>query len=212
MRDVPSAELVVEMAPQPEAWRSAPSPLDDERAPAAPSPARGDAGRDVADEGGLRRAFLAHGSELLGFARRSLQGSDLAEDAVQETFARAWRSRRRFDPSLGTLRTWLFAIERRVILDLYDRQSRHDAVPLDDEVDEVGEDRIDAVLLSWQIEAVLEKLAVEHRLVLIELYFNARSGREVSELFGIPEGTVRSRAYYALRSLRTLLEEAGWDR
>jgi RNA polymerase sigma-70 factor (ECF subfamily) len=49
-------------------------------------------------------------------------------------------------------------------------------------------------------------------MVLTELYFNARSGREVSELFGIPEGTVRSRAYYALRSMRALLEEAGWDR
>jgi RNA polymerase sigma-70 factor (ECF subfamily) len=169
-------------------------------------------GRDVADESGLRAAFLTHGSELLGFARRSLQSTELAEDAVQETFTRAWRSRRRFDPSLGSLRTWLFAIERRVILDLYDRQARHAAIPLEDDADLAVEDRIDAALLGWQIEAVLDKLAVEHRMVLTELYFNARSGREVSELFGIPEGTVRSRAYYALRSMRALLEEAGWDR
>ena len=49
---------------------------------------------EAADEAGLRQAFLAHGGELLGFARRSLYSSNNAEDAVQETFARAWRSRR----------------------------------------------------------------------------------------------------------------------
>jgi RNA polymerase sigma-70 factor (ECF subfamily) len=48
-------------------------------------------------------------------------------------------------------------------------------------------------------------------MVITELYFNGRTGRQVSELFGIPEGTVRSRAFYALRLLRVFLEEAGWD-
>jgi len=48
--------------------------------------------------------------------------------------------------------------------------------------------------------------------VITELYFNGRTGREVAELFALPEGTVRSRAFYALRMLRLLLEEAGWNR
>jgi RNA polymerase sigma-70 factor, ECF subfamily len=165
----------------------------------------------VADEAGLRAAFLAHGSELLGFARRALRGSPSAEDVVQETFARAWRSRHRFDPTLGSLRTWLFAIERRAILDMLERQSRHETVPLADPDAVEVEDRVDAALLSWQLSTVLEHLDADHRLVIAELYFSGRTSREVSTLFGIPEGTVRSRAFYALRTLRGLLEDLGWN-
>jgi RNA polymerase sigma-70 factor, ECF subfamily len=165
----------------------------------------------IADEAGLRAAFLAHGGELLGFARRSLRGSANADDVVQETFARAWRSRHRFDPTLGTLRTWLFAIERRAIIDVLGRETRHEAEPLDDVDGAVIEDRVDAALLSWQLSTVLERLDHQHRLVISELYFNGRTSREVSTLFGIPEGTVRSRAFYALRILRGLLEDVGWN-
>ncbi|HEV3212700.1 MAG TPA: sigma-70 family RNA polymerase sigma factor [Acidimicrobiales bacterium] len=168
-------------------------------------------GDPVADEAGLRAAFLAYGSELLGFARRSLRGSSSAEDVVQETFARAWRSRHRYDPDLGSLRTWLFAIERRALLDVVKRQSRQQTEPLSEADGATVEDRVDAALLSWQLATVLERLDDDHRLVITELYFNGRTSREVSSLFGIPEGTVRSRAYYALRTLRAHLEDVGWN-
>jgi RNA polymerase sigma-70 factor (ECF subfamily) len=169
-------------------------------------------GADQADEAGLRAAFLAHGRELLGFARRSLNDATHAEDVVQETFARAWRSRARFEPSLGTMRTWLFAIERRVLLDVYSRRSRDAADRLDEEDVVLEDDRVDEALLSLQITSALGALDAEHRLVITELYFNGRTGPEVAALFGIPEGTVRSRAYYALRSLRSHMDENGWDR
>jgi RNA polymerase sigma-70 factor (ECF subfamily) len=168
-------------------------------------------GSEVCDEAGLRDAFLAHGGELLGFARRSLYASGSAEDAVQETFARAWRSRSRFDPTLGSLRTWLFTIERRVIIDIGVRQMKVRTVPIDQSEEPVAEDRLETAMLGWQMESALARLDPEHRMVITELYFNGRTGREVAELFALPEGTVRSRAFYALRMLRILLEEAGWD-
>jgi RNA polymerase sigma-70 factor (ECF subfamily) len=167
---------------------------------------------DTASEEGLRAAFLAHGRELVGFARRTLNDPSHAEDVVQETFARAWRSRARFDPSLGTMRTWLFAIERRVLLDVQSRRNRDAAERLDDEDMVLENDRVDEALLSLQITSALSALDAEHRLVITELYFNGRSGPEVAALFGIPEGTVRSRAYYALRSLRSHMDDNGWAR
>ena len=166
---------------------------------------------EAADEAGLREAFLAHGGELFGFARRSLNSKEYAEDAVQETFSRAWRSRSRFDPSLGSLRTWLFAIERRVILDLSAKRLKDSTFPLDTSQEPLGEDHVERAMMGWQMESALARLDPEHRMVVTELYFNGRSGREVAELFGLPEGTVRSRAFYALRMLRILLEESGWD-
>jgi RNA polymerase sigma-70 factor, ECF subfamily len=166
---------------------------------------------ESADEHGLRDAYLAHAGELLGFARRALAAPGTAEDAVQETFARAWRSRDRFDASIGSMRAWLFAIERRVIIDALASQTRQRADSLEDEDLSSGEEWIDGILRGWQVDAALTRLPEEHRSVIVEMYFRGRSGREVAELFGIPEGTVRSRAFYALRLLRVFMEEAGWN-
>src|SRR5436853_7598926 len=66
----------------------------------------------------VREAYAAHSGELYGFAVRSLGDAGLAEEAVQETFVRAWRAGDRFDPKIGSLRTWLFAILRNVVIDL----------------------------------------------------------------------------------------------
>lgn len=160
----------------------------------------------------LREAFLEMGGEMLGFARRRLFADSLAEDAVQETFARAWRSRRQFDPALGSLRTWLFTIERRTVIDLMERQTRTATSVIDEAADVPSADGLEDAIVSWQVGDALDRLHDDHRRVIEELYFNGRSGPEVSALLDIPEGTVRSRAFYALRSLRVLLNEEGWER
>lgn len=164
----------------------------------------------VITEDVLSDAFVSMGGEMLGFARQSLFAKELGDDAVQETFARAWRSRANFDPSKGSLRTWLYAIERHVIIDLMQQQSRVATDLLDNESDGATMDGLEDAIVSWQIEDALERLHVDHRRVIQELYFNERSGPEVSALLEIPEGTVRSRAFYALKSLRILLNEEGW--
>jgi len=164
---------------------------------------------EAADENGLHAAFVTHGGELLGFARRSLGDVSAAEEVVQETFIRAWRARDRFDPSLGTLRTWLFAIARRLVIDHARARALRQADPLPDELP--LEDGVERAMLGWQVEEAIRRLRPEHRQVLIETYYRARPGREVAADLGIPEGTVRSRLFYALQSLRLTLEEMGWD-
>ena len=166
---------------------------------------------EAADEEGLRAAFVTHGGELYGYARRSLGDGAAAEDVVQETFIRAWRARDRFDPQLGSLRTWLFAIERRVVIDHARARALRQTSPLPADMAHVGDD-IEKALLGWQVEEALRRLRPEHRQVLVETYYRGRSGREVATELGIPEGTVRSRLFYALQSLRLMLDELGWNR
>jgi len=165
---------------------------------------------ELADEQGLSAAFTAHGGELFGYARRSLGDPGLAEEAVQETFVRAWRSRDRFDPSLGGIRTWLFAIERRIIIDLARKRAvrsldrlPHEVPPEDSELDQA--------MRGWLVEEALRRLRPEHRTVVVEIYFRGRPSAEVATLLGIPEGTVRSRLFYALKALRLALDEIGWN-
>jgi RNA polymerase sigma-70 factor (ECF subfamily) len=169
------------------------------------------------DEGGIRAAYSAHAGEMFGFAMRSLSDRGLAEEAVQETFVRAWRFGDRFDPQLGTMRTWLFAILRHVVIDI----ARSRAIvppPASDEVIEqvteagrTHEDAFEQALTAWQIEEALRRIGEAHRRVIVETYFRRLPYAEVAADLGVPEGTVKSRVYYALRALRLALEEMGWD-
>jgi RNA polymerase sigma-70 factor, ECF subfamily len=160
-------------------------------------------------EAGVREAYAAHGGELYGFAVRSLRDPGLAEEAVQETFIRAWRAGDRFDPELGSLRTWLFAILRNVVIDLGRARSARPEVL--DEAPEGIEEPLEQALLAWQVEEALRLIGTSHRQVIVESYFRGRPYAELAAELGVPEGTIKSRVYYGLRALRNALEELGYE-
>ncbi len=157
----------------------------------------------------VREAYAAHSGELYGFALRSLGDSGLAEEAVQETFVRAWRAGDRFDPQIGSLRTWLFAILRNVVIDLGRARAARPRVA--DGGIEPSVEPLEEVLLSWQVEEAMRRLGNEHRQVLVETHYRGRPYAEVAAELGVPEGTVKSRVYYGLRALRVVLEEMGFE-
>jgi RNA polymerase sigma-70 factor, ECF subfamily len=157
----------------------------------------------------VREAYAAHSGELYGFAVRSLADAGLAEEAVQETFLRAWRAGERFDPQIGSLRTWLFAILRNVVIDL--GRARAVRPQLADGEVESAVEPIDEALLSWQVEEAMRRIGDDHRRVLVETYYRGRLYADVAKELGVPEGTVKSRVYYGLRALRVVLEEMGYE-
>jgi RNA polymerase sigma-70 factor, ECF subfamily len=163
----------------------------------------------LTDERDVREAYSAHAAELFGFAVRSLGDDGLAEEAVQETFLRAWRAGERFDPQIGSLRTWLFAILRNVVIDLGRARAARPSVAGGGV--ELSVEPFDEALLSWQIEEAMRQIGEQHRRVLVETYYRGRPYAEVAKELGVPEGTVKSRVYYGLRALRVVLEEMGYE-
>jgi RNA polymerase sigma-70 factor (ECF subfamily) len=157
----------------------------------------------------VREAYAAHAGELYGFALRSLSDAGLAEEAVQETFVRAWRAGDRFDPQIGSLRTWLFAILRNVVIDL--GRSRAARPRVAEGGIEPSVEPLEQALLAWQVEEALRRIGDDHRHVLVETHFRGRPYAEVAAELGVPEGTVKSRVYYGLRALRVVLEEMGYE-
>src|SRR4249919_2188794 len=163
----------------------------------------------LANDDGVRAVYAAHGPELYRFALRSLGDRGLAEEAVQETFVRAWQAANRFDDALGSLRTWLFAIVRNVVIDLSRARAVRPALAGSSAGRETGtnetgglDDDIERILVSWQVEEALGKLSEEHRGALVEVHYKGRAYNEVAFELGVPTGTVKSRVYYALKAMR----------
>ncbi|HEX4465243.1 MAG TPA: sigma-70 family RNA polymerase sigma factor [Solirubrobacterales bacterium] len=158
-----------------------------------------------ARERDVREAYAAHSGELYDLAARSLSDSGLAEEAVQETFLRAWRAGDRFDKATGNLRTRLFAILRDVMIEL--GRARAACSGGADGGVEVELERLEQSLLAWRVERAMCTIGEQHRQVLVETYYRGRPYAEVAAELGVLEGTVRSRVHDGLRALKVALEE-----
>jgi RNA polymerase sigma-70 factor (ECF subfamily) len=161
------------------------------------------------DEVLLRALYAAHGGALLAYASRLLRDRGRAEDVVQEALLRAWRQLDRLDPSVGSLRPWLFTVVRNLVIDEQRRASVRPGMAVVDPVEPAVADSVDRVLEAWQVAAALAELRPEHRAVIVETYYGGRSVNETASVLGIPAGTVKSRLFYGLRALRLALEEMG---
>ncbi|CAN5903670.1 sigma-70 family RNA polymerase sigma factor [soil metagenome] len=173
---------------------------------------------DANPELDLRAAYNAHGAELYRFAHRQLGDGGAAQDVVQESFLRAWRASASFDPEVASLRTWLFAITRNVVIDQVRRvairpwQQRPDPLPPDQSPAAADAERrgIDeGVLDAWVVEEALRRITAEHRVAIVATHLHERPYDEVAAELDIPVGTLRSRVFYGLRALRLALEEMG---
>jgi RNA polymerase sigma-70 factor (ECF subfamily) len=167
----------------------------------------------TSDDQLLRALHDEHAHALWGYVVR-LTGGDRAraQDVVQETLLRAWRTPDVLSQTRGSARGWLFTVAKRIVIDEW-RASRNRPEVLTDAVPERGADSADALAARVAdralVVAALRTLSVEHRDVLLECYFRGSTVAEAAAALGVPPGTVKSRAHYALRALRLAVAELG---
>lgn len=153
--------------------------------------------------------------QCFGFALRTLGNEGDAEEAVQETFVRVWRSAPAYLPSRAPVASWVLAITRNICIDeLRRRRRRVPQLPgFDDTAAMAGEDRTDDIaerhIVGGQVRTALQKLPGEQRSAIELAYFHGLSSQEVGHLLGVPAPTVRSRLRLGLLRLGTVLKEAG---
>jgi RNA polymerase sigma-70 factor (ECF subfamily) len=170
---------------------------------------------DLRSTEAIDAAYREFGAALFRFASRSLSDRGLAEEAVQETFVRAWRNAERYDEERAPLRAWLFAICRNVIIDMSRARKVRPALADSGGVglQEIGADvdDIEKMVQTSALEEALRQVGPEHREVLIEVLVRDRPQDAVAADLGVPVGTVKSRVFYGLRSLRKSLQAIGWN-
>jgi RNA polymerase sigma-70 factor, ECF subfamily len=147
---------------------------------------------------------------LLAFVSRYVRDRHRAEDLVQETLLRTWRNIDRIDLGQDP-RPYLFTIARNVLTNAWRDEQRRPRLVSDDAAMAAvpSGDDVEAQLEGWLVAAALERLSAEHQSVVKLLYVQGRTVAEAAAHLRVPAGTVKSRAYYAVRALRAAFEERG---
>lgn len=166
--------------------------------------------RRADDDTLLRTLHDDHGAALWSFVLQLVRHDHArAQDVVQETFLRAWRNPRVLAQADGSVRSWLFTVARRIVIDEW-RSSRSRPEQLAEAVPERPvPDASAGVTERSLMVAAMRRLSPEHREVLYECYYRGSSVAQAATVLGVPPGTVKSRTHYALRALRLALAELG---
>lgn len=174
----------------------------------APLAARLAAGDDYA----LAEIFDRLAPVVYGAAVRVLGQTASAQDVVQDVFVELWTRPDRYDPSAGSLRTYLTVMARHRAIDVVRgelrrvaRQERHHQLTPAEPRPSPG-DEVAAADTASAVRAAVRALPDAQRRVVELAYFQGMSYREVAEAAGIAEGTAKSRLRLALAKLESALD------
>ena len=152
----------------------------------------------------LRTLYRRYSDELYGFAYQALGDRGAADEVVQDVFTSVWRHANTYNERRGSFRTWVYRIARNAVIDKRRRRSVRPALSVYEETPENEQGALDE---SIEQAALLARLTPEHREVVRLAHYEGMTMREIAEAKGLPIGTIKSRAWYAMRSLRLTLEE-----
>ncbi|HEY1507990.1 MAG TPA: sigma-70 family RNA polymerase sigma factor, partial [Solirubrobacteraceae bacterium] len=157
--------------------------------------------------------FDRHAGAAFSLAYRMCGRRALAEEVVQDAFLSLWRSAGRYDPSRGSVRSWVLTVVhnrsvdtfRREIVRGEDRSEYDDSIaeqlPARDDTDAEVERREDAT----RVRRALTDLPSDQRRVIELAYFGGYTHSEIAGIEGLPPGTVKGRMRLGLTKLRLAL-------
>src|SRR3984893_5122516 len=163
------------------------------------------------DQLAMRTLFGRHRVPLYRWLLRLVGDEALAEDLLSDVFLDVWRQAAAFE-ARSSVSTWLLAIARYKALSA---RRRRPAAGLDEKVASRVADPADDPEVALQkkpraelLRHSLARLSPEHGEVIDLVYFHGKSVKEVAEIVGIAEATVKSRMFYARKKLAELVATA----
>jgi RNA polymerase sigma-70 factor (ECF subfamily) len=158
--------------------------------------------------------YERHSSSAFGLAYRMVGTRNGAEDVSQEAFLSIWRSGARYEPTRGSVRTWVLGIVHHRAIDHLRRAIVHDRRRASDEgIEERFEARERTEVEVAQrdearaIREVLDTLPSEQRQVIELGYFGGFTHTEIADMLESPVGTIKGRMRLGLKKLRDALGE-----
>lgn len=192
---------------QMEASRSAPvapGPVDERIVIALVDRARGG---DAEAFGQLYDRFQP---EIVHYLAHRTGDGEVAQDLAQQVFVKAWQAIPRYEHRGTPFRAWLYRMAHNQMVDHF--RARRPTVDL--EHVELSEDpEAESIVITQELHAhlrvALERLSEDHRQVLVLRFLMEKSAREIGEIMGRKEVTVRGLQMRALQALRREIESMG---
>jgi RNA polymerase sigma factor (sigma-70 family) len=161
------------------------------------------------DAAAFEALYMALYPRLFRFIYRLTHHPDLAEDLINETMLVVWEKPESFNGTCK-LSTWIFGIAYRKTLKAYSKSARA-AAPLSvDEMAEVLPDEKPSATRQMELDnllaAALDTLSPEQRAVIELTYYHELPYRDIAEILGCPENTVKSRMFHARKKLQPFLK------
>jgi RNA polymerase sigma factor (sigma-70 family) len=155
------------------------------------------------DSAAISHLYDAYSGALFGVALRIVGSRELAEQVLQDTFVKAWRNGRQYDPSKGQLFTWLLNIARNTAIDVT-RTAHYRNQTATDDVQALHQKADNTVFNPEHIglRELTETLDEKYRNLIHLIYFQGYTQEEAAEQLDIPLGTVKTRLRFAIGELR----------
>jgi RNA polymerase sigma-70 factor (ECF subfamily) len=171
---------------------------------------------------------MQYAPQLFSTALRMTRNRSDAEDLVQETYIKGWRSFHTFQEGTN-LRAWLFRIMTNTYINKYNAQKRKGTeVELDDieelflykrlgsidqsQLSSSAEDQMLELFTDDEVKNALESLPEDFRIPVLLSDVDGFSYKEISEMLEIPMGTVMSRLHRGRKAMQKMLYEYARER
>jgi len=160
------------------------------------------------DQDALRKLYRAFERPLYTLGMRWLHDQALAEELVQEVTLRIWRRASSYDPTKGAAGSWIFGVARNVASDL-GRAKERTPTPVEDPIVSISSEpwNEESSWQQWQVATAVQNLPVEQQRIIHLAFVLQFTQSEIAKALNIPLGTVKTRLYQGLRTLRPMLAE-----
>ncbi len=158
------------------------------------------------DNNGYALLYDHYGAMLYGVIKRIVGTNEDAENILQDCFVKIWRNIDSYDTNKGKLATWLLNIARNTAID-FTRSKAYSQRLKNQNIDNIVSFPAHAYEQAASTDAIgldrlIQSLSPQCREVIEWMYFEGYTQQEISENFGLPLGTVKTRARMALIELR----------
>jgi RNA polymerase sigma factor (sigma-70 family) len=167
------------------------------------------------DPGAADTLYRRFAGRIYGLGLVMLGNDAAAQDLVQDTFVKLWRSADRYDRSRGKLETWVLLMARSLGIDairrrvLEARTLEHLDPPVEADQAPGPDDQVITLDLTERARSAMSSLPPEQRAALELAYLGGKTSAEISDLEGIPVGTAKTRIRAALLRLREAMAPDG---
>ncbi len=165
------------------------------------------------DAGAFEKLFRCYAPRIFRFALGYLNDPSHAEEVVQETMIAVWKGAKNYREQ-SQVSSWILGIARNKALDRV-RGRQREPESLREKLDRRASARATPEQITQRqtqierVRAALERLSPEHREVMMLAFYHDLSYAKIAQILNCPEGTVKSRVYYAKEQLKKLLSEGG---